>query len=84
MSGLSGVTAVAAGFAHTVALKSDGTVRAWGENGKGQLGDETTTQRLTPVQVSGLSGVTAVRLLPGVVQRGDRLVRCPDRLLRLR
>jgi hypothetical protein len=55
VSGLSGVTAVAAGNHHTVALKSDGTVWAWGENSKGQLGDDTTTQRLTPVHVSGLS-----------------------------
>ena len=40
-------------------MKSDGTVWAWGDNGYGQLGDGTTTQRLTPVQVSGLTGVTA-------------------------
>jgi hypothetical protein len=55
VSGLSGVTAVAAGFAHTLALKLDGTVWAWGGNGKGQLGDDTTTDRPTPVHVSGLS-----------------------------
>ena len=42
-----------------MALKSDGTVWAWGETADGQLGD-TTTDRTTPVQVSGLSGVTAV------------------------
>ena len=56
VSGLSGVTAIAAGCYHTVALKSDGTVWAWGYNGYGQLGDGTTTQRTTPVQVSGLYG----------------------------
>ncbi|MEO5368135.1 MAG: Ig-like domain-containing protein, partial [Magnetococcus sp. WYHC-3] len=58
--GLSGVTKIAGGNLHTVALKSDGTVRAWGYNGYGQLGDGTTTTRLTPVQVSGLTGVVAV------------------------
>ena len=58
--GLSGVTAVAAGGSHSVALKSDGTVWAWGYNDSGQLGDGTTTNRSTPVKVSGLSGVIAI------------------------
>src|SRR5881628_2032757 len=60
VSGLTSVVAVAAGWGHSVALKSDGTVWAWGYNGYGQLGDGTTTQRLTPVQVSGSSGVIAI------------------------
>ena len=101
---------IAAGFDYTVALKSDGTIRAVGReclgsiggrdydkqdnpsagkrpergychrsaefshdslevgrnsldvggNSSGQLGDGTTTNRTTPVQVSGLSGVTAI------------------------
>jgi hypothetical protein len=36
-NGLSGVTAIAMGTAHTLALKSDATVVAWGHNGSGQL-----------------------------------------------
>jgi alpha-tubulin suppressor-like RCC1 family protein len=58
--GLNDVTAVAAGEDHSLALKNDGTVWAWGENRSGQLGDGTTNGRLTPVQVHGLSEVTAV------------------------
>ena len=60
VSGLTGMTAIAAGWFHTIALKSDGTVWAWGNNGEGQVGDGTGTGRLTPVQVTGLTGVTAI------------------------
>ena len=60
VSSLSSVTAIAGGVDHSLALKSDGTVWAWGYNGDGQLGDGTTTNRNTPVQVSGLSSVIAI------------------------
>ena len=60
VSGLTGAVAVAAGFSHSLAVKSDGTVWSWGDNIYGELGDGTTSYRLTPVQVSGLSGVVAV------------------------
>ena len=48
---------IAAGMDHSLRLKSDGTVWAWGRNSFAQLGDGTLTDRLAPVQVAGLSGV---------------------------
>jgi uncharacterized protein YaiE (UPF0345 family) len=42
---------VAAGAWHTVAVASDGTLWAWGNNGYGQLGDGTTIDTSSPVQV---------------------------------
>ncbi len=55
--GLTGVSAIAAsGAAHTVILKSDGTVWAWGNNASGQLGDGSTTQASSPVQTKGAGG----------------------------
>ena len=72
--GLVGVTAVAVGSSFDLALKSDGTVWAWGDNRYGQLGNGTADQpiiRLVPTQVVerpgvglqpalALSGVTAI------------------------
>jgi hypothetical protein len=54
---LSGVTAITAGFSHSVALKSDGTVVAWGAGGAGQSGDPNYGQADVP---AGLTGVTAI------------------------
>jgi alpha-tubulin suppressor-like RCC1 family protein len=60
VAGLDGVVAVSSDVSHSLALKADGTVWAWGHNEFGQLGDGTTTDRATPVAVSGLGGVVAV------------------------
>ncbi len=60
VSRLSGMVAIAAGYYHSVALKSDGTVWAWGRNDQGQLGDSSGTDQYTPVEVSGLTDVIAI------------------------
>ncbi|POM25853.1 Regulator of chromosome condensation (RCC1) repeat protein [Actinomadura rubteroloni] len=64
VSGLSGVStwpgAVAGGLGHSLALLADGSVKAWGLNASGEIGDGTTTNRTTPVAVSGLSDITSL------------------------
>src|SRR5207237_4170697 len=57
---LSGVTAIAGGDWHSLALKSNGTVWAWGLNEEGQLDNGTIIDSNTPVQVLGLGGVAAI------------------------
>src|SRR6185437_6330049 len=56
-------TQVSAGGSHSLALRSDGSVWAWGANASRQLGDGTTTERHLPVRVA--------EGLPGGIQRID-------------
>ena len=59
-AGGGGSTVLAGGQYHSLAVRNDGTVWAWGFNGDGELGNGTTANRLTPGQVPGVSGATAV------------------------
>src|SRR5438093_9501531 len=71
VTGITTATAVSAGGVHTGALPGDGTVRCWGQNDYGQLGNGTSdpvpgspsTFNPTPVMVSGIA--TAVALSAG-------------------
>jgi alpha-tubulin suppressor-like RCC1 family protein len=62
---LTGVSDMSVGGSHTCAVKTDTSVSCWGRNDRGQLGDDTTTDRLTPAQVKGAGGVG---LLTGVLR----------------
>jgi len=57
---LSNVVDVSAGWNHSVALKSNGTVWAWGHNTAGELGNGSTTNSTIPVQVTGLIDIVAI------------------------
>ena len=46
---------ISAGVYHSMVLKKDGSVWAWGKNTDGQLGDGSSTSKSTPVQISGIS-----------------------------
>jgi alpha-tubulin suppressor-like RCC1 family protein len=52
--------AIAAGDYHALALRSNGSVLAWGQNDAGQLAASSITGSLVPIPVSGLGGVTAI------------------------
>ncbi|MBJ6749058.1 RCC1 domain-containing protein [Geomonas anaerohicana] len=54
VSSLAGITGISVGLDYVLALEADGTIWAWGNNFSGALGDGTTTNRATPVRVSGL------------------------------
>ncbi len=60
VQGLSGVQSVAAGAYHTLALLGDGSVKAWGYNADGQVGDGTEALRNAPVPVGGVGGANDV------------------------
>ena len=56
----SGITQLSAGYDHVLALRSNGTVLAWGKNSYGELGLGNTDPAGGPVQVPGLSGALQV------------------------
>lgn len=53
-------TRIAAGEGHACAILADRTVKCWGKNDSGQLGDHTTNDSKTPVSVHGLGHVARI------------------------
>src|SRR6266568_8138824 len=68
MDYLHSVTAIMGGETHNMALKSDGTLWSWGYNFVGELGDGTTNDAATPVQV----GLNSIPPLTSVTKLGGR------------
>ena len=60
VTGLSNIVAIASGWRHAAALKSDGSVWTWGNNWGGQLGDGTTVERDYAAPVPGLANAIAI------------------------
>ena len=63
VTGVANAVGIAAGDhydGHTCALISDGTVKCWGSNQFGQLGDGTTTSSNSPVSVSSLGNSISI------------------------
>jgi alpha-tubulin suppressor-like RCC1 family protein len=60
VAGLDAVTQIAGGSKHMLALKSDGTVWAWGANKYSQLGLGDTDPRATPTRIPSLAGITRI------------------------
>ncbi|MET3176384.1 UNVERIFIED_ORG: alpha-tubulin suppressor-like RCC1 family protein [Arthrobacter sp. UYCu721] len=65
VAGLSGVKQLASNSENGYALLTDGTVRAWGRNWSGQLGNGIFADSNSPVQVTGLTGVTEIAAIYG-------------------
>ena len=51
---------ISGGGTYSLSICNDNTVRAWGQGFYGELGNGTNSGSLTPVQMSGLTGITAV------------------------
>ena len=72
------VVAIAAGFNHSLALCSDGTVAAWGFNSAGQLGNATTTSSNVPVAVTASGALLNKTVVAVAAGYNHSLARCAD------
>ncbi|MGA9761079.1 MAG: hypothetical protein WBQ14_01470 [Gaiellaceae bacterium] len=58
--GLTDVVSISAGGSHTCALLSDHTIKCWGEDWVGEIGDGENGWRLSPVPVNGITNAAQV------------------------
>ena len=72
------VVAIGAGFTHSVALCSDGTVVCWGDNSLGQLGNNSTTRSYVPVAVSTAGILSGKTVMSVAVGYSHTLALCTD------
>ena len=57
---LTGITQITSGAMHSCALLNSGSVRCWGDNGFGQLGNGTTRDASVPIAVAGITNAVAI------------------------
>ncbi len=79
LTGLAPATAVGAGSAYSTALLSDGTLKSWGDNSYGQLGNGSTTSALLPVTTQPCS--PAVTTTPAADTYRDRITAAQNHTL---
>ena len=72
------IVAVAAGYVHSLALCSDGTLAAWGDNDNGQLGDGSNTNRYVPVAVTQTGVLAGKAVIAVAAGEGHSLALCAD------
>jgi alpha-tubulin suppressor-like RCC1 family protein len=60
VEGIEGAVDISSGLDDACAVMGDATVKCWGNNDSGQLGDGSTTSSATPVSVTGIEGATSV------------------------
>jgi alpha-tubulin suppressor-like RCC1 family protein len=60
VTGITNAVALSTGFGYSCALLADKTIKCWGNNAQGQLGDGSTVRRFSPVAVNGLTDAVSV------------------------
>jgi len=60
ITGIDNIAAIAGGGSHSLVLKGDGTIYAWGDNSKGQLGNSTNENQNIPVYINDITDVAYI------------------------